>query len=362
MESLHCFRLVPSPDRVRDGEKIGPGADQRRAVFRGYPAYRDAGDLEDPLPPGEQLRLGTVIARLGFARVESAERHIVRARLSGFHRQVAAGMARYPDLRFAAENLASIAHVSIALSQVHAVGLEAPRQSDAVVDDEGAVVRRADFLQGRRKPCGLVLIKAFHAKLKRRHFACLERTPEPIREYAADIKWRYEIETTTGHRSAVSVHSGGRKGEKRVKASMKIISATLAPFALAACVVVPEPYSTPPAPEGAAVALGQSVRVGEVSVTPISVVEDSRCPINARCVWAGRLVVETRIDGQTVDGPWRDRANIRLGETYGTHGQVIALVSGEPGKTKDRETRPEEYRFTYEAGWNVKTDPGPPYG
>jgi hypothetical protein len=132
-------------------------------------------------------------------------------------------------------------------------------------------------------------------------------------------------------------------------AFMKSLAVALAPFALVACVVVPEPYSAPPAPEGTAVALGQSVRVGEVSVTPVSVVEDSRCPVNTRCVWAGRLVVETQIDGQTASGPWRDRANIQLGETYGTHGQVIALVSGEPGKTTDRETKPKEYRFVYEA-------------
>ena len=131
--------------------------------------------------------------------------------------------------------------------------------------------------------------------------------------------------------------------------------ALLAPGLLvSACTIVPDPVSIPPAPEGAAVALGQSVRVGDLSVTPLKVVEDSRCPINARCVWAGRLIVSTRIDG----AGWRDTADIQLGETFGTHGRVIALASGEPGKTIDRETRAEEYRFTYEAGWNVQTDPG----
>ena len=122
------------------------------------------------------------------------------------------------------------------------------------------------------------------------------------------------------------------------------LAAIAAPALVAACVVVPEPYSTPPAPQGTAVALGQSVQVGDLRVTPQSVVEDSRCPINARCVWAGRLVVKTQIDG----AGWRDSAEMRLGETFGTHGKVIALVSGEPGKTTDRETQPEEYRFVYE--------------
>ena len=122
-------------------------------------------------------------------------------------------------------------------------------------------------------------------------------------------------------------------------------AAILAPALLAGCEVVPEPYSAPPAPQGRAVALGQSVRVGDVTVTPQSVVEDSRCPTNARCVWAGRLVVRTQVDG----AGWRDSGDIRLGETWGTHGHAIALISGEPGKTTDRETQPGEYRFVYEA-------------
>ena len=41
-------------------------------------------------------------------------------------------------------------------------------------------------------------------------------------------------------------------------------------------------------------------------------------------------------------------ADITLGETYGTHGHVIALVAGEPGTVAGQETPPDAYRFTYE--------------
>lgn len=116
---------------------------------------------------------------------------------------------------------------------------------------------------------------------------------------------------------------------------MKSLLLAIAPALLAACAVVPPPDATPPAPSGSAVALGEKVRVGDVTVTPVAVVEDSRCPINARCIWAGRLVVRTQIDGQANGEPWRDTADLRLGETFGTHGRVIALVSGEPGKTAE---------------------------
>lgn len=124
------------------------------------------------------------------------------------------------------------------------------------------------------------------------------------------------------------------------------LAAALGALSLSACAVIPDaPVVTGvPLPEGTPVTLMQPVQVGDVVVTPREVVEDSRCPINARCVWAGRLIVRTRIDG----AGWRDTADITLGETFGTHGYVIALTSGEPGTVAGQETPPEAYRFTYE--------------
>lgn len=115
---------------------------------------------------------------------------------------------------------------------------------------------------------------------------------------------------------------------------------------LAACTIIPDApiVAGTPRAELTPVAIDQPVRVGSVVVTPKRVVEDSRCPINARCVWPGRLIVETRVDG---DG-WRDTTNITLGETYATHGHVVALVSGEPGRMTNQETAPSQYRFVYE--------------
>ena len=66
--------------------------------------------------------------------------------------------------------------------------------------------------------------------------------------------------------------------------------------------------------------------------------------MNARCVWAGRVVVKTTIAG----AGWADTADLTLGESYGTHGKVIALVSVRPEKMAGTETQPMEYRFVYE--------------
>lgn len=124
-----------------------------------------------------------------------------------------------------------------------------------------------------------------------------------------------------------------------------LIALALAPLALGACAVIPPPDSTPPQPQGYAVPLGQPLRVGELVVTPRKLVEDSRCPMNARCVWAGRAVVKTTIAG----AGWADTADLTLGEPYGTHGKVVALVSVRPEKTAGTETQPMDYRFSYEA-------------
>ena len=117
---------------------------------------------------------------------------------------------------------------------------------------------------------------------------------------------------------------------------------------LSGCVVykdAPIVDNGPPAVEGTPVALRQPVQAGPVVATPMTVVEDSRCPENARCVWAGRLVVTTRIDG----AGWRETADLTLGEPSQVRGVTLALVSGLPEKQAQRETPASEYRFVYEA-------------
>ena len=41
--------------------------------------------------------------------------------------------------------------------------------------------------------------------------------------------------------------------------------------------------------------LGQTVNVGGPRVTPLEVLEDSRCPMEARCIWAGRVRLSVRV-------------------------------------------------------------------
>ena len=98
--------------------------------------------------------------------------------------------------------------------------------------------------------------------------------------------------------------------------------------------------------EGMPAAIGETVRVGALTATPIHLIEDSRCPYNVQCVQAGRLVVSTRLDG---DG-WSQTVPLVLGKPYSIQGTTVTLVSGRPEKYSPRRRPRNEYRFIYEPG------------
>lgn len=66
------------------------------------------------------------------------------------------------------------------------------------------------------------------------------------------------------------------------------------PF-LVGCITLDENPGTGDGPVG----LGQTAVLGDVTVTPLELIEDSRCPINARCISAGQLVIQVRIERAT---------------------------------------------------------------
>ena len=63
-------------------------------------------------------------------------------------------------------------------------------------------------------------------------------------------------------------------------------------------------------------------------MTPIAIVEDSRCPMNARCVWAGQVRLRVRID-----------LGSGRGETLMTSGEPIQVADG---KLELVEVRPDK--------------------
>jgi hypothetical protein len=70
----------------------------------------------------------------------------------------------------------------------------------------------------------------------------------------------------------------------------------LIPFALAATALAGCATIQPDSDGIARAGIGQTAYLGGPKVTPLAVMEDSRCPMNARCVWAGQVRLTVRID------------------------------------------------------------------
>jgi hypothetical protein len=85
--------------------------------------------------------------------------------------------------------------------------------------------------------------------------------------------------------------------------------------------------------------LGESVRLGGVRVTPLRVLEDSRCPTDASCVWAGRVRIAVRIGSSAHE--------LTLGQPLPMLGGVLQLTNVLPARKRDRTIAPRAYRFGF---------------
>ncbi|WP_156843089.1 hypothetical protein [Novosphingobium aquimarinum] len=72
--------------------------------------------------------------------------------------------------------------------------------------------------------------------------------------------------------------------------------------------------------------MGETAWVDGPKVTPLAVLEDSRCPMNARCVWAGRVRIRARIDL----GARREFRELTQGEPVQVADGSLELVEVQP--------------------------------
>ena len=111
---------------------------------------------------------------------------------------------------------------------------------------------------------------------------------------------------------------------------------------LAGCATTPAPFAA----QGSTVEIPDGVHVGRLVAVPQVLLEDSRCPMNARCVWAGRVVLSTRIYGPDFD----ETVPLVLGEPRALPGSSITLVSVLPERMAGEEIPAPTYRFGFEGG------------
>ncbi|MDF7773863.1 hypothetical protein P1X14_01280 [Sphingomonas sp. AOB5] len=100
--------------------------------------------------------------------------------------------------------------------------------------------------------------------------------------------------------------------------------------------------ATPALPEGPA-RIGETVRVDGPTVRPLAIVEDSRCPVDVACIWAGRLVIRAEIG----TGRGKQEMVLTLGEPVPVADGMLTLRDATPVTRHGQPLKPGDYRFTF---------------
>lgn len=113
-------------------------------------------------------------------------------------------------------------------------------------------------------------------------------------------------------------------------------------------VVAPQQKSTTKSAKAGSATLeariGQSVSALDVTITPKAVIEDSRCPADVQCIWAGRV----RITVTLTSGLGTSDQEFTLGQTITTEAETVTLVEVTPAMKSNTDITPAQYRFIFE--------------
>ncbi|MEP0560246.1 MAG: hypothetical protein ABJC54_01945, partial [Qipengyuania citrea] len=98
------------------------------------------------------------------------------------------------------------------------------------------------------------------------------------------------------------------------------------------------------ASQGSAVAIGSPVWAGDAILTPLAIIEDTRCPADVQCFHGGELTVSTRIAATH----WTQTAPLTLGDPYEVMGRTYVLATAAPLPTAGGDIPAGDYRFVFE--------------
>jgi hypothetical protein len=89
--------------------------------------------------------------------------------------------------------------------------------------------------------------------------------------------------------------------------------------------------------------IGQASSVLGIKITPLSIIEDSRCPTDVQCIQAGTV----RISATLVSGMGTAIQTFALNVPITTEAEMITLIAVTPEKRSAHEIASGEYRFTF---------------
>ena len=120
---------------------------------------------------------------------------------------------------------------------------------------------------------------------------------------------------------------------------MKRIALFLA-LATSACAATPLPLSP-----GPTASFAQVAEIGGVTIRPVRLIEDSRCPAQVQCVWAGRLRIEAVIGYRS--GSEEQRREMIMGDPVVLPEGSLKLADARPEPVAGEPIAPRAYRFTF---------------
>ena len=110
----------------------------------------------------------------------------------------------------------------------------------------------------------------------------------------------------------------------------------LALLALASCAPAPQIDFA----NGPTAALNEVANLDGLTVRPLAVLEDSRCPAQVQCVWAGRVRIRAEVSGN-------GNRELTLGEPLAVSSGALTLVDVRPSKRAAEAIAPRAYQFTF---------------
>jgi hypothetical protein len=108
----------------------------------------------------------------------------------------------------------------------------------------------------------------------------------------------------------------------------------------------PDGPSAPTSPQEVQLTVGQSQRVGGLTVRFDEVSADSRCPLGVQCVWEGDAAVLLTVSATARSGALELHTAGRFPREGTYEGYRVRLVALEPQPRAGEPVRPELYRAT----------------
>ncbi len=125
----------------------------------------------------------------------------------------------------------------------------------------------------------------------------------------------------------------------------------LAPIATTTPVVVP-PVIVPTS--STTVGLNQQIMLNGIRITPLAVIEDSRCPTDVQCIQAGTVKVSIMLESGSIKQP----ANTTLGSSVSFMNKNVKLTAVTPSRSSKQTLTTSMYRFTFQVTESSVSDKG----